>query len=169
LKQLSNISQLRNLWLRSSDERLSEWRDFRLGLQELYGQYDPDSDCNDDILLSSLSAIDMWWQHAPLVSVAIDPYNYKFWPSVWEIVHQGECCKYSKGLAMAYTMYYMDPNAHVTVERVYDQTHNDEYFMATFNGQYGLNTPYSPVLDLKSVDSIISKESHCISSEFLNI
>ena len=149
-----NISQLRNLWLRSPDERLASWREFRIELQSLNG-------CafDDNNLLASLKAISIWWAQAPEVTVAIDPYNSNSWPTIWEIIHQGECCKYSRGLAMAYNMHYLDTGAHITVDRVYDEKFGDEYLLANYNNQYALNTPYEHVLNLQNVDALKVKES----------
>lgn len=154
MEQLDNISQLRNLWLRSSDERLTCWREFRLELQATYV-------CNDP--LPSLKAISMWWNFAPIVSVAMDPFSLKTWPSVWEIIIDGECCKYSRGVAMAYNMHYLDETVNVKIARVLDTKYNDEYLVAIWNDRYALNTMHNDVLDLQEnkVDLVI-KESWTI-------
>ena len=156
LEQLSNISQLRNLWLRSPEERLACWREFRLELQAEY------SVCDND-MLSSLNAISTWWAYAPIVNVAMDPFNLKTWPNIWELIHQGECCKYSRGVAMAYNTHYIDQDAHVTVSHALDTSHNDEYFITVINERYILNSLHKPVIDLQSnhVDFVI-KESWSI-------
>jgi len=145
-----NISQLRNLWLRSPDERLAGWREFRIELQSEY-------DCERDAL-SLLGAISTWWQQAPIVSVALDPFNPKSWPTVWEIIHQGECCKYSRGLAMAYNIHYIDPEADVAVHRVYDHQYGDEYMIATW-GSLAVNSQHKQIINLHDVESIEIRES----------
>lgn len=154
-----NISQLRNLWLRSPDERLASWREFRIELQSLY-------DCGDDPF-SSLSAIATWWEQAPLVSVAIDPFNSEVWPSIWEIIYYGECCKYSKGLAMAYNIHYMDSDIEVTLARAYDTTYNDEYMIAIYDGEFALNSLHGSVINLHDVDSFDIRESWNIQEHIL--
>jgi hypothetical protein len=148
-----NISQLRNLWLRSPDERLAGWREFRIELQSSY-------DCDRDVL-SSLTAISTWWQQAPIVSVALDPFNSKSWPTVWEIIYQGECCKYSRGLAMAYNIHYIDPKADVAVHRVHDHQYGDEYMIATW-GSLAVNSQHGQIVDLHDVESIEIRESFLI-------
>jgi len=150
-----NISQLRNLWLRSPDERLASWREFRIELQSHYG-----SGHNEGILLSSVAAISTWWEQCPTVSVAIDPFDSESWPNVWEIIYQGECCKYSRGLAMAYNMYYIDNSISITLNRVRDLNNQDEYMLAIVAGQYGLNSPYSQIIDLHNVDDIEVRQSY---------
>ena len=164
-----NTSQLRNLWLRSPDERLASWREFRIELQSSYGQYEANgSDEDDAVLVSSLESISTWWEQVPLVSVAIDPFNSDSWPNVWEIIYQGECCKYSRGLAMAYNMHYMDPNVYVTLDRVYDHHFNDEYTIANFGGKYALNSQHGKIIRPHEVDSLEIRESWDIQATLLN-
>jgi hypothetical protein len=103
-----------------------------------------------------------------MVNVAIDPYNPELWPTVWEIIDQGECCKYSRGLAMAYNMHYMEPRVAVTLDRVYDHHFNDEYMIANFGGKYGLNSQHSPVIKLQDVGSLEIRESWDIQRTLLN-
>jgi hypothetical protein len=164
-----NISQLQNLWLRSPDERLASWREFRIELQchyDLMGLNGTESvGCKSQ---SCLEIINTWWQLAPTVSVAMDPFNSLSWPTVWEIVYQGECCKYSRGLAMAYTMYYIDDSLNITVDRVRDQLYGDEYMIANIDGHYALNSPHAPVTNLHSVESLEIRESFEIRELILN-
>jgi hypothetical protein len=161
LEQL-NISQLRNLWLRSPDERLAGWREFRIALQSHYSLRANGTDSDDSILRSSLEAVRTWWDQAPTVSVAIDPYRPELWPTIWEIIYQGECCKYSRGLAMAYNIHYMDSDVNVTLNRVHDHTNNDEYMTAVFNDEYTLNTFNNQILTPQSVASLEIRESYDI-------
>jgi hypothetical protein len=135
LNTLENISQLRNLWLRSPDERLAGWREFRLELQEAYDPRDVDS------LPTALQAIESWWGHAPIVNVAMDPYTPTKWPTVWEILAQGHCCNYSKGLALAYNSYYLDSDLSVTVNRVVDTARTDERLVAIVDEKFVLGFP----------------------------
>ncbi len=162
-----NISQLRNLWLRSPDERLAGWREFRIELQSSYDLYEANgTDADDKILLSCLQAISTWWEQTPLVSVAIDPFDSSSWPTVWEIIDQGECCKYSRGLAMAYNMHYMDTNVKITLDRVHDLTFNDEYMIANFGDKYALNSLHGQIID-PHVDSLDIRESWDIQRSLL--
>jgi len=163
-----NISQLRNLWLRSPDERLASWREFRIELQSSYNRYEANgSSKDDDVLVECLVAISTWWEQAPIVNVAIDPFNSENWPTVWEIIYQGECCKYSRGLAMAYNMHYMDQDVKVTLDRVIDDTFGDEYMIANFGGKYALNSQHGRVIALHDVDSLDIRESWDIQRSLL--
>ena len=150
---LSNVSQLRNLWLRSADERLASWREFRLELQDSYDS------CDSTSLLSSLDAISVWWSYMPLVTVSMDPFSPSRWPTVWEIIADGQCCKYSKGLAMALNAYYLDSDLDVRVARVLDRKAGDEYLVAIVNDEIVLNTPYGNTANLRDVSHIETQES----------
>jgi hypothetical protein len=103
-----------------------------------------------------LAEISNWWEMVPLVSVSMDPYDPNAWPNVWEIIDSGECCKYSKGLAMGYTMHFMDQHAHIELARVLDNYHHDEYIVAIWKDRYVLNSPFSRVTPISEVDSYLS-------------
>ena len=160
-----NINQLRNLWLRSANERLASWRDFRIQLQSKYVKYNgTDSVADNNILLSCLNTINTWWLQAPIVNLAMDPFNPESWPTVWEILDDGECCKYSRGLAMAYTIYYMSNSKCITIDRVHDHMYNDDYMIANFDGKYILNSPYNKIIDIQKNNQITICDSVNIES-----
>ena len=154
-----NISQLRNLWLRSPDERLACWREFRIEAQSVYCDGHP---------LPILETVSTWWNQAPSVSVAIDPFNFKTWPTIWEIIHQGECCKYSRGLAMAYNIHYIDRDAKVTIDRVRDHTYHDEYLIATYNDEFVLNSLHGTAVNIQDVGSLEIRETWDIQAVLTN-
>lgn len=154
LKSLSDVGQLRNLWMRSSSERLACWREFRLELQEIYDPADGNS------VLEAVNAVNTWWTHSPSVNIAIDPTSPANWPDIWEIICQGECCKYSRSLAMAYNLHYMDQEADVVLHLVYDTEYNDECMVAIFNGRYVLNSLRNSIVDMQTVNTPLQiKES----------
>lgn len=150
---LSNDSLLRNIWLRSPDERLASWREFRL---ELQGSYDS---CDNNSLLSSLDAISNWWNYMPFVTVSLDPFSPHNWPTIWEIIVDGKCCKYSKGVALAFNAHYLDSSLDVKIERVFDHEVHDEYIIAIVNNDLVLNTPYGNLVNLQNVSHIEMQES----------
>lgn len=156
-----NISQLRNLWLRSPDERLACWREFRIEAQLAMG------DCAGNAL-PILESVSTWWAQTPLVNVAMDPYDSKSWPSIWEIISQGECCKYSRGLAMAYNIHYIDRDAKVTLNRVRDHLHHDEYMIAVYNDEFLLNSSHGSVINVHDVDCLEIRESWDIQAALTN-
>lgn len=95
----------------------------------------------------------------PLVTVSIDPYSPNKWPTIWELIADGQCCKYSKGLAMALNAYYLDSDLDVRVARVFDSKTHDEYIVAIVNNDVVLNTPYGNTVHLQDVDYIKTQES----------
>lgn len=122
-------SNLRLFWLKSPEERLKHWREIRKN-------YDFSSVyqlCND---------IWEFWRLSPDVSKTLDPYTVKNWPTVWEIIYEGNTCKYSKSLAAAYSVYYINNDYDIVITRVYDKKNNDIYIASIIDEQY-VFIPYS--------------------------
>ena len=80
-------------WFESPSNRLSQWRDFRKGLD------------TDDIFKVCNTVID-WWKMAPISKMTIDPVDSSTWPTPWEMLHSGNFCENSRALGMSYTIYY---------------------------------------------------------------
>lgn len=154
-----NLEQLRNMWLRSPVERLANWREFRQDLAKHNGSVD---------VREILCAVSLWWEQMPFVNVAIDPYDYTSWPTAWEIIDGGQCCKYSRGIAMAWTIHFIDPDADILVARVRNKDQSDEYIVAIYNGKYALNSPYARLVDLTSEDIFDVTESWKIQDQTLS-
>lgn len=138
------------MWIRAPDERIAQWREFRLSMAKQV--------CTVGIQ-EVLCDISVWWEQMPFVNMAIDPYNARGWPSAWEIIDSGHCCKYSRGLAMAYTIHYIDPTTAVTLARVRNKDHSDQYMVAIWNDRFVINTPHTRLVDLKSDDIFDIEES----------
>lgn len=158
LDRLINTNQLRNLWLQPLDVRLDQWREFRIHLE------------NDDYtVIEKLEFINAWWRSMPVVNLTIDPYDCHVFPTLWEIIDEGECCKYSRGLAMAYNMFFIDQEKNVTISRVYDTKFNDEYFVAVWDDQYVLNSLHDAIVTVDIFDEHLQiQESHLISNVIHN-
>lgn len=127
---MEEINELRIFWIKSPEERLKNWRIFRK-----YYNF-----TNTQKLLE-----DVWnfWIYSPDVSKTLDPYDVKNWPTVWEIIQYGNTCKYSKSLAAAYTLYFMNFDDYdIIIARVYDKINNDIYIATIINNEYIL-LPYS--------------------------
>jgi len=75
------------------EDRLAEWRDFRLTLET---SGDPLQD-----------AIDFFYS-APLSSIAADPYTKSTWPDPWELIEENNYCPFVKILAICYTLQLTD-------------------------------------------------------------
>ena len=80
-------------WFESPTARLSQWRDFRKGL---------DTSNTYEVCKTVVD----WWKMAPISSLTIDPVNSSTWPTPWEMLHKGDFCENSIALGMSYTIYY---------------------------------------------------------------
>lgn len=119
----------RNFWLESPQQRLHKWKIFRRSLVDVPSKMEKISD--------------VWniWFFSPDVKITMDPYDTTKWPTVWELLQQGETCKYSKSLGAAYTMYYLNNSLDIDIMRVYDKTNNDIYIAGKIEDK--LLMPYS--------------------------
>lgn len=135
------------MWFESPQKRLASWRNFRKGL-----------DIND--LLHTCRDVCEWWRYAPLSNISLDPYDIETWPSVWEMLHRGDYCKFSTAIGMSYTLFYIDEKVENRIIRVYDQANSDIYMTALIDGRWLLNYNLSEVADWSSVkDSLQVQES----------
>jgi hypothetical protein len=110
-------------WKKHPTERLALWRKFR----KIYNYTSDEDACK---LIWNL------WIMAPTVSINIDPYDLTKWPTLWEMFQEGKCCKYSRALGAAYTLYYINPELKIEISRVYDLRKNDIYTAAIINNKY---------------------------------
>lgn len=111
------------LWKKNPTDRLSAWRKFRR---------------THDFSNTKETCELVWglWITAPTVNINIDPYDLTKWPTLWEMIQEGTCCKYSRALGAAYTLHYISPNIGIKIARVYDQSKNDIYTAAIINDVY---------------------------------
>jgi hypothetical protein len=115
-----------NFWLLSPTARLTQWRLFRRSLSECHEKEIP------NIIWDT-------WMASPEVSIAIDPYDISKWPTLWEIIQQGHTCKFSKALAMSYTIHYLNLSKENNIMRVFDPKTHDTYYASIIDGKL-----YSP-------------------------
>ena len=80
-------------WFESPSTRLSQWREFRKGL---------DTDNTQEVCKIVID----WWKMAPISKMSIDPVDSRTWPTPWEMLHSGDFCENSLALGMSYTIYY---------------------------------------------------------------
>lgn len=114
------------MWLDPPHKRLANWREFRRELDS--------ADVN-----AACEKVSQWWQFAPQSALSIDPYDISTWPSVWEMLHQGDYCKFSTAIGMAYTIFYIDESVKNRILRVYDHVNSDIYMTALINEHWLLN------------------------------
>lgn len=114
------------MWLDPPQKRLANWREFRREL-----------DTTD--VKAACEQVSQWWRFAPQSTLSIDPYDISTWPSVWEMLHQGDYCKFSTAIGMAYTIFYIDESVKNRILRVYDHANSDIYMTALINEHWLLN------------------------------
>jgi len=144
---VENVNQLRTMWFNSPQRRLASWREFRKSL---------DTSNFDD----TCEQIFNWWSFAPLSALSIDPYDVRTWPSVWEMLHRGDYCKFSTAIGMSYTFFYIDEKLKNNILRVYDHENSDIYMTALIQDKWLLNYNKSSIAKWSEVqDNITVQES----------
>ncbi len=135
------------MWFESPQKRLASWRNFRKRL-----------DISD--LLDTCRDVCEWWRYAPLSNISLDPYDIHTWPSVWEMLHRGDYCKFSTAIGMSYTLFYIDQKVENRIIRVHDQANSDIYMTALIDERWLLNYNLTEVADWSSVkDTLQVQES----------
>lgn len=75
--------------------RIQEWKRFR-------------NECYELFLDEKLEKIPKYFLNMPIApSISIDPWDSNTWPSPWEIVLEGDFCKYSVWVMIAYTFAFL--------------------------------------------------------------
>lgn len=125
------------MFQKDTDERLSEWSQFRKGL-------DNDSD--------PLKSVMVFWSSAPIIihNHKIDPYNPRSWPSPWEIIAENKYDDFTLALMIAYTLKlsnrYKDQS--IQVKTMVDYSRTKLYNLVFVNDEDVLN--YSRECSIKS-------------------
>ena len=83
------------------EDRLKLWHDFRLSLEN---SKDPIQDAID------------FYNKAPVVSLATDPYTQSSWPDPWQLLEENNYCAFVKILAICYTLQLTDCLSQETFE-----------------------------------------------------
>lgn len=86
-----------NPFLLSPKQRLEEWKIFRNAITTL-----PD--------YNQLSEIASFWAQAPLSKFAYDPEQPSEWATPWEMIYEGDWCKFSVAIGMELLYDFLDGN-----------------------------------------------------------
>lgn len=130
------------MWFDPPQKRLAQWRSFRKGL-------------DTDNLQETCHQVCQWWSFAPLSNLSLDPYDTQTWPSVWEMLHLGDFCKFSTAIGMSYTLFYIDEKLENNILRIYDHENSDIYMTTLIDGRWLLNYNLSQVIDWSLVKDTI--------------
>ena len=77
------------MFLKKYEERLGLWRQLRDSLET--------SDQPFNLLVK-------FWEDAPVVNIAADPYDQETWPDPWEMIKENCYCDFVKLLAYCYSL-----------------------------------------------------------------
>lgn len=83
-------------YLLPPDERIRHWREFRLSLVE--------EETDEEQLLE----VAKYWQQFPTSQFYLDVDRPKYWPSPWQVLFDGDCCKSTLAYMMEQTLLMSD-------------------------------------------------------------
>jgi hypothetical protein len=113
---------------KSVDERISEWRSFRIKLGRSKNPF-------QDVV--------NFWAFAPYIvyNRKIDPYNKKSWPTPWEIIEDNKYDDFTKALMMAWTLSLTEKfkNSSIEIRTYSDQDKKREYNVVVVDSNTVLN------------------------------
>jgi hypothetical protein len=148
------------MWNLRPDERLHQWRSFRLEL----GQTDLETAVNQTQHL---------WSYAPYVTHYLVDDLIQEWPDPWCLIHDNYYCDLARALGMLYTLRLCPhwPNNISSLEiRIYkDQNTHDILRTVWINqGKYILNLIYDTVVNKTSIaENLVLK--HRYTEQDLNL
>lgn len=119
---------------KSSDSRLSAWLDLRKEVE---------------LSDTPFSLISEFWSHAPFTQYNknIDQYNYKSWPTPWEIINENVYDDFTLALMMAYSVKYTSryEKSHVEIRSFVNDSGTKLYNLVYIDNDVVLNYTNSPV------------------------
>ena len=130
-------------WFESPSTRLSQWREFRKGL---------DTDNTQEVC----NIVIDWWKMAPISKISIDPVDSNTWPTPWEMLHSGNFCEDSLALGMSYTIYYANETISNELLYVTDRKNSTQKLCAWIDNKYLLNYEHGAISTLPTENISIS-------------
>jgi len=131
------------MWNLTPDERLREWRQFRI-------------DIGKDTVESAMQRVAHLWSYAPYVTHYLAADLVTDWPDPWTLVHENTYCDLAKTLGMFYTL-YLSSHYHVSINELALEIYQDDeekelrYIVSINKGKYILNMMFDTVLNKKSI------------------
>lgn len=146
------------MWNLKPDERLRQWRQFRLdiGLEDL------------ETALKSTSNL---WSYAPYVSHYLHPQDISNWPDPWTLVYENYYCDIARALGMLYTLYLSDHwhrGIHDLEIRIMTEPTDVYNTLWVNSGKYILNLEYNTIVNTSSIRKDI-KTDYIISVKELKL
>lgn len=127
----------------SPEERLSAWGSFRDGLPSLSEQ-------------EQLDKVAKFWAQCPFGKWVIHPEDSRDWPTVWELLHDGDYCRNSIAVGIESTLRLSGMNADrlklVMVKNVEDQ---EEFFVVIIDDNQVLNYSYGETVQVEDIAGLV--------------
>lgn len=103
-------------------DRIRHWKEFRESLETSETPIDDTID---------------FWSHAPLTTIAADPYDQEKWPGPWEMIEENIFCPFVKILAICYTLQLTDRfSTHpAEIHIVQDKEKSETKYLLKINGK----------------------------------
>lgn len=110
------------------DERLQEWSDFRKSLDHIENPFE---------------AVSEFWYSAPKITYnyKVDPYNFKSWPTPWEMIVDNRYDDFSLALMIGYTLKFSNKfkDHNIQIRTMVDKLRNKLYNLVFVNDEVVLN------------------------------
>lgn len=123
------------MWNLRTNDRLSEWKDFRHKISDLP-------------LEKALAETNQLWSTAPFVTYYLDPSEPNTWPDPWTLLAENYYCDVAKALGILYTIYFSShKHIDMQIRLYYDYKDKNRYNVVWLDGgKYILNYwPYEIV------------------------
>lgn len=124
-----------------SEERLTAWREFREAITTLSP-------------VSQLDEVARFWSQCPFSNHTLHPEDSQNWPTVWEMLDDGEYCRNAIAVAMETTLRLIGWKDKTKLVMIRDQD-GEEYFTVVANENKALNYNHGEVTLLED----LSKET----------
>lgn len=144
------------IWMEHPEKRLHAWREFRQEIMDLD-------------LAEICTEIQQWWGLSPQSNISIDPYDMTTWPDPWEMVYQGDMCKYSTAIGMSYTLHCINDTVSNSILFVNDITNNDDYMVALIDETWVLNYNTCEITKWETVKDSLKIQDSWACSDVINV
>lgn len=126
----------------SPTQRILSWREFRTSIK----------DCSE---LDQLNKVVQFWSKAPIITYSIDWDKANSWPSVWELIHEGNFDTNAIAFLMEQTLIALgwDPER-LLLSYIRLKDNSDQMMILCVDNKYVLNYSWGELYDIDKLRSI---------------
>jgi hypothetical protein len=136
------------MFQKTPDDRLSDWSQLR---KDLDSEPDP------------LNLVSKFWASAPLIvhNHKIDPYNFKSWPTPWEIIVDNKYDDFTLALMIGYTLKLSNrfKDSAIQVKTMVDYSKTKLYNLVVINDKDVLNYSRDSAIEADQLDEELYLEN----------